>query len=83
MMKKQKGRGRIRCCVCGYANKPPSEYETDDSDALHKVKKEKSLSGSAETLSAYMFYVAENRKAVKEANPGMAFGALGKLAKTV
>ena len=26
-----------------------------------------------------MFYVAENRKAVKEANPGMAFGALSKL----
>ena len=62
--------------------KPPSEYETDESDTGGKGKKKKKSpypDAPKRGLSAYMFYVAEVRNSVKEANPNLSFGALSKL----
>ena len=61
-------------------NKPPSEWETDESDSGKKGKKKSPYPDPPKRgLSAYMFYVADMRNSVKEANPNLSFGDLSKL----
>lgn len=63
---------------------PPSDSDSEsDSDGEQKKKgkskKKKDKNAPKKGLSAYMFFVKENRAKIKEDNPELDFGAIGKL----
>lgn len=63
---------------------PPSDDSDSDSDSdsdvpKRKKRKKKDPNAPKRASSAYMFFVKENRAKVKEENPDLSFGELGKL----
>ncbi|KAL1973898.1 hypothetical protein VTN31DRAFT_5458 [Thermomyces dupontii] len=56
----------------------PKEKTTRKTKARHGEKRKKDPNAPKRGLSAYMFFANENRERVREENPGIAFGALGR-----
>ncbi|KAH3682519.1 hypothetical protein WICPIJ_006510 [Wickerhamomyces pijperi] len=47
--------------------------------ATKSIRKKKDPNAPKRSLSAYMFFANENRDLVREENPGISFGGVGKL----
>ncbi|KAL1968320.1 hypothetical protein VTN77DRAFT_1849 [Rasamsonia byssochlamydoides] len=57
----------------------PKEKTTRKTKARGVEKKKKDPNAPKRGLSAYMFFANEQREAVREQNPGISFGQVGKL----